>query len=409
MVPQVKNRPPARLRFWATIIAVLVMILPSITSAASAHADTNTVRQAVVHLKQTWTAQVYVPLKNPIQGTLTAVTSCSGTFITAQADILTAGHCVDQQQGLFRLQVTLLNELKKRFPGNTDDELLSFVRASSITNQQLEVLAYQPDELGGVLNNNGIVAQVKQPTQTLGDGDHAYVKLNNFTKPTPFLTRADQRPVERDTVTVVGFPGAIQFSSDAARQNASFKTGVISSFQTFQGAAYTEVDAGMEPGMSGGPVLNANDQIIGVVSWGRDDAKTVNFATDTSTMNRFLASHGIAQNTAPAPQPSGSQVPMPAPIDSAPVASQGVPWWAWVVIGLVLAGAVTAIAVVRGRSKPAQVAQPMQSWQGPQQQSDHQPPGWQSLDPNQFPGHRPNVPPPAQGWPPNNGNTPPQG
>lgn len=412
-------RPNRVVRVAFRLILVMSMLLAPFVAASSAHADTSSIRQAVVHLKQTWTAQVYVPLTKPLSGTLTAVTSCSGSFITAQADILTAGHCVDQQRGYIQLQAVLFNELKKRYPGNTDAELEGFVRASSITNQQLEVLVYQPDELGGVLNNNGIVAQVKQPSQTLNDGDHAYLKLNNFSKPTPFLKRAPNRPVEQDVVVAVGFPGAIQFSSDAARQNASFKRGVVSSFQTFGGAPYTEVDAGMEPGMSGGPVLNANEEIIGVVSWGRNDAKTVNFATDTETMNKFLASHGIAPDTAPVPQPSGSEAP--APLNPTPASDQGVPVWVWVVVALIVVGGVVAVVVLRGRNKvPTQgqqppAVQPTQVWHGPSQQHGvppqfgQQPQQWQPQPPpGQWHGQpqQPNVPPPTQGWPPNTGNTP---
>ena len=187
MVPQVKKRRAPK-RAMAGVIAVVmaILLLLPFVAASPARADTASVRQAVVHLKQTWTAQVYVPLTKPLSGTLTAVTSCSAAFISAQADILTAGHCVDPQQGFRQLQVVLFNELKKRYPGSTDEQLTNVVLKSSITNQQLQVLAYQPDELGGVLNNNGIVAQVKQPVQTLADGDHAFLKLNNFTKPTPF-------------------------------------------------------------------------------------------------------------------------------------------------------------------------------------------------------------------------------
>lgn len=422
MVPQVKNRRAPK-RAMAGVIAILmaILLLP-FTAASPARADTASVRQAVVHLKQTWTAQVYVPLTKPLSGTLTAVTSCSAAFISAQADILTAGHCVDPQRGFTQLQVVLFNELKKRYPGSSDDQLVNVVRQSSITNQQLQVLAYQPDELGGVLNNNGIVAQVKQPVQTLADGDHAFLKLNNFTKPTPFLAIASARPVEQDTVVAVGFPGAITFSSDAARQNASFKRGVVSSFQTFQGAAYTEVDAGMEPGMSGGPVLNANEEIIGVVSWGRTDAKTVNFATDTATMRTFLASHGISLTAPPAPQPSGSEAPLPVPAEPAPANDQGGSMLIWVIVAVVVVGGAIAVVVLRGRNKVSTQGQqppavhPSQVWQGPQQppqggapQFGHQPQGWQPNGSQQFPGQQPNVPPPAQGWPPNNGTPPQQG
>ena len=104
MVPQVKNRPAPKRAMAGVIAIVMAILLLPFAAASPARADTVSVRQAVVHLKQTWTAHVYVPLATPLSGKLTAVTSCSAAFISAQADILTAGHCVDPQQGFRQLQ-----------------------------------------------------------------------------------------------------------------------------------------------------------------------------------------------------------------------------------------------------------------------------------------------------------------
>jgi hypothetical protein len=104
-------------------------------------------------------------------------------------------------------------------------------------------------------------------------------------------------------VTSIGFPGELRQVADQSQiARASFKTGSVSSRQvTPQGATKIEVSAPIGPGMSGGPTVNRDGQVVGVNSSGLRDEANFNFITDTPDLRAFLVSHDVvlAQSSAP--------------------------------------------------------------------------------------------------------------
>ncbi len=49
-----------------------------------------------------------------------------------------------------------------------------------------------------------------------------------------------------------------------------------------------QTDAAINPGNSGGPLINLEGQVIGVNTWGRDDANGINFAIASEVLDDFL-------------------------------------------------------------------------------------------------------------------------
>jgi hypothetical protein len=61
-------------------------------------------------------------------------------------------------------------------------------------------------------------------------------------------------------VFVLGSPGGEELSFSVAK-------GIISGYRTFAGAQFVQLDASLNPGNSGGPVLNASGSIVAIASW----------------------------------------------------------------------------------------------------------------------------------------------
>jgi S1-C subfamily serine protease len=97
--------------------------------------------------------------------------------------------------------------------------------------------------------------------------DVAIIKVKVFGRPKLDL-KADDPAVGSKAFTI-GAPKGLEFS---------IADGLVSQIQTIKGVKYYQNSIPTSHGNSGGPVLNANGSVIGVVSWGRTDGQDLNFA-----------------------------------------------------------------------------------------------------------------------------------
>ncbi len=74
-------------------------------------------------------------------------------------------------------------------------------------------------------------------------------------------------------VFVIGAPRGLEFS---------VTSGIVSSIRQIEGYKQLQFSAAASPGNSGGPVLNAKGQVVGVVAWQVTDGQNLNFATAAS-------------------------------------------------------------------------------------------------------------------------------
>lgn len=98
-----------------------------------------------------------------------------------------------------------------------------------------------------------------------------------------------------DSVTVVGYPGLVEdlpLFNEKSFYEASFTSGQVSAKKNLKdGTPVIQITAPVPKGNSGGPVLNEQGEVIGLVTFGPDDNFTFIFTSDT--IQEFLDSANI--------------------------------------------------------------------------------------------------------------------
>ena len=117
-------------------------------------------------------------------------------------------------------------------------------------------------------------------------------------------------------LTAFGYPfGMALATTEKDYPSISVSTGHLTSLRKKAGELEViQLDAVLNPGNSGGPVLDANGRVVGVVQAGLPGAG-INFAIPVSRLQKFLkdpASHHRSGGAKPAPEPSAPEPPAPS-------------------------------------------------------------------------------------------------
>ncbi|HEU5369933.1 MAG TPA: serine protease [Ktedonobacterales bacterium] len=255
---------------------------------------------AVVRITSTYQAQViYTSAEGsnvifPQNGGSYALTiSGAGAFISGTGDVLTAYSAVSAPQDTLNVLLAqraapdIAQALNDSHPGQTVaaadilSQLLTDPQSWQPIIQQPETALYLGSgysgsaEAGSVANLQSypvtILAQSSpdQPT----NNDLAILHVDGL-RDLPTIPLGDAAQVyQDDTLTIMGYPASADLpQSDGSVDPNNFitpsvKTVTVSAFKTAQdGAQLIQVDGNVEEGDSGAPALNADGQLIGVVS-----------------------------------------------------------------------------------------------------------------------------------------------
>ncbi len=215
--------------------------------------------------------------------------SGTGTFISAHGDILTADHVInpphDQSLAQFLDQTAApdvanyMNQHGQQISANSvDSELESGQLASNPTYDPATSEVYLNTSYTGPLsasNFTGLPFQIHaavdriEKQSSFQDTDVAivHVSMND----TPSVQLGDSSNVQQqDQLTIIGFPGNGDVSNKPTDLlTASVNQIEVSSIKTTDaGAQVIQVGGNVEHGDSGGPALDSNGQVVGIVSFG---------------------------------------------------------------------------------------------------------------------------------------------
>ncbi len=94
------------------------------------------------------------------------------------------------------------------------------------------------------------------------DGNYPVVPLGSTTEPTL-----------GEDVVALGYPSAAQLGD-----SVSLSRGIVSATRTIDGIKYIQTDASLNPGSSGGPLVNMRGEVIGMNSWKLTESEGISFA-----------------------------------------------------------------------------------------------------------------------------------
>ena len=141
--------------------------------------------------------------------------------------------------------------------------------------------------------------------------DIALVKVDMpFHSALSFATEAR----EGEEVIALGYPFGYELG-----QSMTITTGIVSALRTYDGVAYVQTDSALNPGNSGGPLLNLRGAVVGMNTAGITDAQGLNFAIRydvlTGRLPALQRSATRPPTVTPTPTPTSEPQPIFGPVD----------------------------------------------------------------------------------------------
>ena len=282
--------------FALAIVSLLYVATPA--TAATSNNDAS-LEKSIVLIGITWTGYVGYPTDDGDfvwSDEVTANTTCTGWFASTEGDIVTAGHCVDPAGSKAMLiDQFLINVGQTDLIGQVETSGAWYVEGVNSGDPVSRTVRVIQPNIKGAIITQATIAQVVD-FQPFDEGDFTLLKVANLDQETPPLRIARNAPEVGATLTAIGYPGAVMDNTDTSRLRASFKSGTASSQQIgTNGIPGTEVNADISPGMSGGPTVDENGNVLGVNSYQITGSSTqnFNFITDTIGLRKFLTKNTV--------------------------------------------------------------------------------------------------------------------
>ena len=252
----------------------------------------------------------------------------SGAFVSANGDILTADHLVTVDHATLEGQLfadpTAQSDIARALDAlpcynygpvvAPSDIGAGFLQSSGITYMTSFTApqtwvwrdtwytgalptssAQAPDLISAMMN----IPRLEATTLASSDAAHDDLALLHVdATDTPSIQLDDSGSVQAlDTLTVIGFPTNGDANDDPTNLlTPSFNLASVSAIKTGgDGAELIQVGGNIEHGDSGGPALDADGRIVGVVSFGGPDSQGMTaFLRSSDSARRLLATAGVS-------------------------------------------------------------------------------------------------------------------
>jgi len=205
----------------------------------------------------------------------------SGFVVNPSGVVVTAGHVVqpdEQEIHNYAANKLVLEGLDYTYDGSPFDQYT--ITDNRYYNQMLQqcysgvactfeitplVTVYTAKDIAGSQEPTGMEARVLAAT-TFEDTDVAVLQVNGTNMPTVPLAKTAGGLQSGQEITALGFAGSAQQLPTGVTEPAKI-FGHISNIRPVGSSKLIEIDANLEPGTSGGPVIDADGNVIGLVSF----------------------------------------------------------------------------------------------------------------------------------------------
>ncbi|HEU5475532.1 MAG TPA: serine protease [Actinophytocola sp.] len=269
-----------------TAAALLLAVPPPVAAQPSSPEElaAAVARPAVVLIQVSWRGWVRDRRTGEVFGGnpgYHVTVTCTGTVISPDGYVATASHCVHTgamggSAVLFDAAATDLARVGRVTDPARARALLAEhavaegAKADSAVDRQIQVRF--GDDIAPAT-----VANVVAPDQ----GDVAVLKVPRDRLPAVAI-RPDPAPVGTP-ILAIGYPGSVEEAGD--RPEPSTKNGQISAQRTHDEHPFYEFSAAATHGMSGGPVVDMQGRVVGLISRGTPgETQSFNLATAAATL-----------------------------------------------------------------------------------------------------------------------------
>lgn len=263
---------------------------------------------SLAHIQVTWKGWLVVQKDVPLWGTYvqrsgtfgpyTATVTCSGFVASPDGNVVTAGHCVDAQNyiggkgAVLAVAMGRWHDPNGNLLGDTDRARLTSILQA---NADIEGADSGSGPERTVEVTVPALSQTSHPAnvvdvQPFTEGDVALLSVTGLSA--PVLTVAGSTPERGVGVVAAGFSGSVNQIVDATTA-PTFNSGNVSGTETVNGTPFTQISARTSPGMSGGPVLDTDGNVVGTVSWSPTSSDASDFMTSRNSIASILSGNGV--------------------------------------------------------------------------------------------------------------------
>lgn len=166
--------------------------------------------------------------------------------------------------------------------------------------------AFFVNNKGNIVTNNHVIERCSGPVKVLynkkeytakviaKDGTLDLAVLNSDVKPNQYLKLSKKSGDKLDRVVAAGYPLGYKISDEL-----KLTAGIVSATKGWKDNINEfQIDAALNPGNSGGPVVNDAGNLFGVAVAGLTDRQNLNFAIKSKAVKDFLDVNKVSYSTA---------------------------------------------------------------------------------------------------------------
>jgi serine protease Do len=232
---------------------------------------------------------------------------CTGYVVNPNGWIVTAGHCVEYADDVRDALVAAAIAWSATDPVfaefSDDPDLLEHHFTNSVRYEGQAERDRSPDRtaiaswgatVSGLETEDGKLARVVD-LQRFDEGDTALLKVDENDLNALPLIPADETVETLTGIAAVGYGGSVDAVTDDDYV-PSIKTGTVSAEKTIGGGLVSvyEIDAAVTKGMSGGPTVTYDGEVVGTNSFGvTGEPQAFNFVAQSDRAHELLNSQGV--------------------------------------------------------------------------------------------------------------------